>query len=163
MHSILKSCREVLVCKTFKTRSSSRAMLGVDRKINLQLLSVQFSWKNAFLSQVEFTKRPTMSAAIQFHSQWYITKPASWVKPHKAGLEWNSKLMRNNMVSFTVAIKELEKIETKWLFTQSENKWTIPSLVSSVKWLYSFLKESNHFYIQKNVSKLNLRLQSTCS
>ena len=54
-----------------------------------------------------------MSAAIQFHSQRYITEPASWVKPHKEGLEWNSKLMRNNMVSFTVAIKELEKIETR--------------------------------------------------
>ena len=54
-----------------------------------------------------------MSTTIQFHSQRYITEPGSWVKLHIAGLEWNSKLMCNNMVSFTVAIKELEKIETK--------------------------------------------------
>ena len=79
-----------------------------------------FKFRKEF-SQVEFTQRPTMSTTIQFHSQRYITEPASWVKPHIAGLEGNSKLMRNNMVSFTVAIKELEKIETKWLFTQSEN------------------------------------------
>lgn len=71
-----------------------------------------FKFRKEF-SQVEFTQRPTMSTTIQFHSQRYITEPASWVKPYTAGLEGNSKLMRNNMVSFTVAIKELEKIETK--------------------------------------------------
>ena len=35
------------------------------------------------------------------------------MKPHIVSLEGNSKLMRNNMVSFTIAIKELEEIETK--------------------------------------------------
>ena len=76
------------------------------------------------------------------------------MKPHKAGLEWNSKLMRNNMVSFTVAIKELEKIETKRLFTQSENKWTILSLFSSVKWLYSFHQRVKSFLHTKKRFKV---------
>ena len=112
-----------------------------------------FKFRKEF-SQIKVTKRPTMSAAIQFHSQWYITKPASWVKPHIAGLKGNSKLMRNNMVSFTVAIKELEKIETRWLFTQSKNKWTILSLVSSVKWLYSFHQRVKSFLHTKKRFKV---------
>ena len=51
-----------------------------------------------------------MSAAVQFHSQGYITIPALRVKPHKPGLERDSKAVRYNVISIKVSIENLENI-----------------------------------------------------
>ena len=58
----------------------------------------------------EFKTKLTVSAAIQFHSQRYITIPALRVKSHIPGLERNSEAMQYNIVSFAVAVKNLEDI-----------------------------------------------------